>query len=73
MVRKNLDLSDAEKAEADRCKALLGLTDREAYLRGLGIEAPERKMGRPRKRSLRFLGVLRDDENESFKNQVCRP
>jgi hypothetical protein len=62
-VRKNLDLSDAEKAQADRRKAVLGLTDREAYLQGLGIEAPARKTGRPKKGS-RFFNDSTEDEKE---------
>ena len=74
MVRKNLDLSDAKKAQADRRKAVLGLTDREAYLQGLGIEAPARKTGRPKERSLRFLGEKGEllSEYSSSKNQVPR-
>ena len=72
MPRKSVNLDDDEYRQVEELKHKLNLTDREIYLRGLGIHAHKRKMGRPKKRSLRFLGALRDDENESFKNQVCR-
>ena len=73
MVRKNLDLSDAEKAQADKRKAMLGITDRQAYLLGLGLPAPKRKTGRPRKIPLRFLGDSIDDEDKSSEDKIYRP
>jgi len=44
---KRFHLNDAEAEAADRAKQMLGLTDRQAYLRGLGLEAEPRRVGRP--------------------------
>lgn len=55
MVRKNIDISDREREQADQRKLELGITDREAYLLGLGIEAPKRVTGRPKKARARVL------------------
>ena len=76
MVRKNIDISDREREQADQRKLELGITDREAYLLGLGIEAPKRVTGRPKKDHLRFLGESgkrMTSDNESFENKVYRP
>ena len=75
MVRKNLDLSDSEKAQADLRKAELQITDREAYLLGLGIEPAKRIMGRPVKKPLQVScerGATTTIDNESFKNKIYR-
>ncbi len=72
-MRKNIDISDREREQADHRKLELGITDREAYLLGLGLPAPKRKTGRPRKIPLRFVGELKDDEDESSENKVYRP
>jgi hypothetical protein len=47
--RKSVDLNDDEYRQVEELKPKLNLTDREIYLRGLGIHAPKRKMGRPKK------------------------
>jgi hypothetical protein len=47
--RKSVDLNDDEYRHVEELKHKLNLTDREIYFRGLGIHAPKRSMGRPKK------------------------
>ena len=54
--RKSVDLNDEEYRQVEEVKNKLNLTDREIYLRGLGIRAPQRKMGRPKKIDLTLFG-----------------
>jgi len=49
MVEKHFSLDEDEYEKAERRKALLGLTDREAYLRGLDLDCRKRQIGRPRR------------------------
>lgn len=51
MPRKSVNLNDEEYRQVEDLKHKLNLTDREIYLRGLGIDAQKRLMGRPKKRT----------------------
>ncbi len=62
MPRKSVDLNDEEYRQVEELKHKLNLTDREIYLRGLGIEAIARKMGRPYKIDLTLFGDSVDED-----------
>ena len=48
MPKKSVELSNEEYRQVEELKHKLNLTDREIYLKGLGIESKKRKIGRPR-------------------------
>ena len=56
MVEKHFNLDEDEYKASKRQKVLLGLTDRQAYLKGLGIDAKPRRVGRPPRVSSHSLG-----------------
>ena len=50
MPIKYIALNDREYEEANEAKEKTGFTDREIYLRGLGLAPEKRVMGRPRRK-----------------------
>ena len=52
--KKSIELSDHEYELAEEEKRRLGLTDREIFLKALGIEPVKRLLGRPPKDSALF-------------------
>ena len=80
--KKSVELSQREYELAERKKRELNLTDREIFLKALGIEPVKRPVGRPRKDSASFgddvdeegqgRGTRMISDSKGSENQVSR-